>query len=104
LYVQARGRVGELMRQGTVAAEIKSGYGLDLDSELKMLRVAKRLKGSLPLQVRTTLLAAHALPAEFKENPAGYVDLIVQELIPRVAGEWLTQFVDCFCDTIYFTV
>ena len=104
LYVQARARVEELMRQGTVAVEIKSGYGLDLDSELKMLRVAKRLKESLPLQVRTTLLAAHALPAEFKENRAGYVDLIVKELIPRVAEEGLAQFVDCFCETNYFTV
>lgn len=104
LYVQARARVEELMRQGTVAVEIKSGYGLDPDSELKMLRVAKRLKESLPLQVRTTLLAAHALPAEFKEDRAGYVDLIVQELIPRVAREGLAQFVDCFCETNYFTV
>lgn len=104
LYDQAKARVEELMRQGTVAVEIKSGYGLTTDSELKMLRVAKRLKEELPLQVRTTLLAAHAIPPEYKTNRDGYLDLIVNEIIPRVAEEGLAQYVDCFCETNYFTV
>lgn len=104
LYEQAKKRVEELMRQGTVALEIKSGYGLDARSELKMLRVARKLKESLPLQIRTSLLAAHAIPPEFKENRDGYVDLIVNELIPQVAREGLAQYVDCFCETNYFTV
>lgn len=104
LYSAAKARVEEMMRQGTVAVEIKSGYGLTNDSELKMLRVAKRLKETLPLQVRTTLLAAHAIPPEYKADRDGYVDLIVNEIIPRVAEEGLAQFVDCFCETNYFTV
>lgn len=104
LYEQAKLRVEELMHRGTVALEIKSGYGLDLNSELKMLRVANRLKETLPLRIRTTLLAAHAIPPEFKENRSGYVDLIVKELIPQVAEEGLAQYVDCFCETNYFTV
>ena len=93
-----------MMAQGTVAAEIKSGYGLSLDSELKMLRVVKRLKEALPLQLKATLLAAHALPPEFKDDRAGYLDLIVNELLPRVAEEGLADFVDVFCETNYFTV
>lgn len=104
LYDQAKARVEELMRQGTVAVEIKSGYGLTTDSELKMLRVAKRLKEELPLQVRTTLLAAHAIPPEYKTDRDGYMDLIINEIIPRVAEEGLAQYVDCFCETNYFTV
>ena len=70
LFAQAKTRLQEMMRQGTVAVEIKSGYGLSLESELKMLRVAQRLKDALPLQVRTTLLAAHALPPEYKTTAA----------------------------------
>jgi imidazolonepropionase len=104
LFTQAKARVEEMMRQGTVAVEIKSGYGLDLDGELKMLRVAKRLKETLPVQVKATLLAAHAIPETHKENRAGYVDLIVNGIIPRVVEEGLAQFVDCFCETNYFTV
>ena len=104
LFVQAKARLEDMMRQGTVAVEIKSGYGLTLESELKMLRVARRLKQELPLQVRTTLLAAHALPPEFKENRGAYLDLICTELIPRVAEEGLADFVDVFCETNYFTV
>ncbi|MEO5584676.1 MAG: imidazolonepropionase [Flavobacteriales bacterium] len=104
LYIAAKARVEEMMRQGTVAVEIKSGYGLTLESELKMLRVAKRLKETLPLQVRTTLLAAHAIPPEYKADRDGYVDLIVNEIIPQVAEEELAQYVDCFCETNYFTV
>ncbi len=104
LFVQAKVRLEEMMRQGTVAVEIKSGYGLTLESELKMLRVAKRLKEALPLQVKTTLLAAHALPPEFKDDRAAYLDLICTTLIPLVAAEKLADFVDVFCETNYFTV
>lgn len=104
LFEKALVRVREMMHQGTVAVEIKSGYGLDLDSELKMLRVARRIKETLPLHVKATLLAAHAVPAEYKAHRDRYVDLIVNELIPRVAEEGLAQFVDCFCETNYFTV
>ncbi|MBK7382751.1 MAG: imidazolonepropionase [Flavobacteriales bacterium] len=104
LFAQARERLLVMMHQGTVAVEIKSGYGLTLESELKMLRVAKRLKAELPLQVKTTLLAAHALPPEFKEDRAGYLDLICNMMIPQVAAEGLADFVDVFCETNYFTV
>lgn len=104
LYIQAKERLEGMMHLGTVAVEIKSGYGLTLESELKMLRVAKRLKETLPLQVKTTLLAAHALPPEFKEDRSAYLDLICEKLIPQVAREELADFVDVFCETNYFTV
>ncbi len=104
LYVQARVRLEEMMRQGTVAVEIKSGYGLTRESELKMLRVARRLQKDLPLQVRTTLLAAHSLPPEFADDRSAYIDMIVNELLPQVAAEGLADHVDAFCETNYFTV
>lgn len=104
LFVQAKARLEGMMAHGTVAVEIKSGYGLTLASELKMLRVARRLKQEMPVQVKTTLLAAHALPPEFKEDRDAYIDLICAELIPRVAAEGLADFVDVFCETNYFTV
>jgi len=104
LFVQAKARLEGMMAQGTVAVEIKSGYGLSLESELKMLRVARRLKQEMPVQVKTTLLAAHALPPEFKEDRDAYIDVICDELIPRVAAEGLADFVDVFCETNYFTV
>jgi len=104
LFEQAKARLHEMMRQGTVAVEIKSGYGLTAESELKMLRVARRLADALPLQVRTSLLAAHALPPEFADDRSAYVDLIVNELIPQVKKEGLADFVDTFCETNYFTV
>jgi imidazolonepropionase len=93
-----------MMHQGTVAVEIKSGYGLSLESELKMLRVVKRLKQELPLRITATLLAAHALPPEFADDRDGYVSLITDTLIPQVAAEGLADFVDVFCETNYFTV
>ncbi|QQR87667.1 MAG: imidazolonepropionase [Flavobacteriales bacterium] len=104
LFVAAKARVEELMRLGTVAIEIKSGYGLSLEAELKMLRVVKRLKEALPLQVKATLLGAHALPTEFKEHRSAYLDMVVNELIPAAAREGLADFVDVFCETNYFTV
>lgn len=104
LYAKARARLETMMAQGTVAVEIKSGYGLTMDSELKMLRVAKRLKETLPLQVKTTLLAAHALPLEFKDDRSAYMDLILNRLLPQVKEEALADFIDVFCETNYFTV
>ena len=104
LFVAAKARLEELMHLGTVAVEIKSGYGLSLENELKMLRVIKRLKETLPLQVKATLLAAHAIPEEFTNDRNGYIDLIVNELIPQAASEHLADFVDVFCETNYFTV
>jgi len=104
LFAQAKARLQEMMHQGTTAVEIKSGYGLSLESELKMLRVVKRLKEALPLPIKATLLAAHALPAEYKDDRVGYIRLICETLIPQVAAEGLADFVDVFCETNYFTV
>lgn len=104
LFQQALERLEGMMRLGTTAVEIKSGYGLSLESELKMLRVVKRLKEALPLPIKATLLAAHALPPEYKEDRAGYLRLITDQLIPQVAAEGLADFVDAFCETHYFTV
>ena len=104
LFASAMERLKGMMHQGTVAVEIKSGYGLTLDSELKMLRVVKRLKEALPLQIKATLLAAHALPPEFADDRDGYIRLITETLIPQVAAEGLADFVDVFCETNYFTV
>ena len=104
LFEQASSRLHDMMRQGTVAVEIKSGYGLSAESEWKMLRVVKRLKETLPLHIKATLLAAHALPPEFADDRQGYVGMIVDELIPQVAKERLADFVDVFCETNYFTV
>lgn len=104
LFLAAKERVEELMRLGTVAIEIKSGYGLSVEAELKMLRVVKRLKEALPLEVKATLLGAHALPLEFKEKREAYIELVINELIPACAAEHLADFVDVFCETNYFTV
>ncbi|MBL7956123.1 MAG: imidazolonepropionase [Flavobacteriales bacterium] len=104
LFLKAETRLRSMMRQGTVAVEIKSGYGLTVESELKMLRVAKRLKSALPLRIKTTLLAAHALPVEFKQDRSAYLDLILNELLPQVEAEGLADFIDVFCETNYFTV
>lgn len=104
LFEKAKARLEVMMAQGTVAVEIKSGYGLTVESELKMLRVAKRLKSALPLQIKTTLLAAHALPVEFKEDRSAYMDLILNDLLPQVKAEGLADFIDVFCETNYFTV
>jgi imidazolonepropionase len=104
LYTHSRARLVEMMQQGTVAVEIKSGYGLSLEGELKMLRVAARLKATLPLQVRCSLLAAHALPAEYHQDREGYLRMIIGELLPAVAAEGLAQYIDVFCEENYFTV
>lgn len=89
---------------GTGAVEIKSGYGLSTESELKMLRVIKRLKEDTPLTIKSTFLGAHAVPTEYKGRQTEYVDLIINEMIPAVASEELADYIDVFCDKGFFTV
>lgn len=104
LYESAMHRIAEVVSQGTGAIEIKSGYGLSTDNELKMLRVARRIKETTRLFVKTTFLGAHTFPAEFKENRDGYVDLVVNEMLPRVANDGLADYCDVFCERNFFTV
>lgn len=104
LYELAASRLEQLMRLGTGAIEIKSGYGLSVESELKMLRVIARLKANFSLPIKANLLAAHAIPEEYKANREAYIDLIVEEIIPKVAKEELADFVDVFCEKGFFTV
>jgi len=104
LYLQSVPRVMEIMRMGTGAVEIKSGYGLTVQDELKMLRVIRRIGETFPLKVVSTFLGAHAVPEAFKPDPDKYVDLIVKEMIPAVAGEGLADYIDVFCDKGFFTV
>ena len=104
LFEQALKRCQEIMSYGTGAVEIKSGYGLTVADELKMLRVIKRLRSATPLAIRATFLGAHALPQEFKERRSEYIDLIVNDMLPQVIAEDLADFVDVFCDKGFFTV
>ena len=104
LYRQAMVRVNEIMAMGTGAAEIKSGYGLTVEDELKMLRVIRRIKETTPLTVKANFLGAHAVGRAYKGRQAEYVDLVCNEMLPRVAEEGLADFVDVFCDAGFFTV
>ena len=103
LYQQSLPRFQALMNEGVTTIEIKSGYGLNLDSEIKMLQVAKKLGEDYQVQVKTTLLAAHAVPSEYKGNADGYIDLICSEIIPKVASLKLADCVDAFCEGIGFS-
>ena len=104
LYRQSLRRIEEILKQGTGAVEIKSGYGLNLDAELKILRVIRRLKENTPLEIKSTFLGAHSFPVEFREERDRYVDLVVKEMIPAVAEEELADYIDVFCDRGFFTV
>ncbi len=104
LFRDALSRLNELISMGTGAIEIKSGYGLTLDSEIKMLKVIKRLKENSEATIKATLLAAHAIPQEFKENRQAYMDLVINKILPKVADEELADYVDIFCEKGYFTV
>ena len=104
LYEQSLERVEEIIRLGTGAVEIKSGYGLTPGDEIKMLRVIRRLRDSTPLTIRSSFLGAHAIPAEYKGRRKEYVDLVVGEMIPRVANEGLADYIDVFCDRGFFSV
>lgn len=104
LYDQSAWRLQQAALQGIGAIEIKSGYGLTLADELKMLRVIRKLKESASVLVKATCLGLHAIPREFKNNKAAYVNLVIDRLIPQVAAEGLADFVDVFCETNYFSV
>lgn len=102
LYNQSKKRLEEVISQGTGVVEIKSGYGLTTAAEMKMLRVIKRLKENYPVEIKSTLLAAHAYPLEYKDNHKGYIQMICEEMIPMVAKEQLADYVDAFLETGYF--
>jgi imidazolonepropionase len=104
LYNQSKVRLEEVMRLGTGAVEIKSGYGLTVDGELKMLRVINQLSEKYPITIKATFLGAHAIPLEYKENRKGYIDLIINEMLPEIVKNKLADFIDVFCETGYFTV
>lgn len=104
LYEQAAARLRVMILHGTTAVEIKSGYGLTVDSELKMLRVIQRLKSTFDILIKATFLGAHGIPMEYKSNPDSYVDLVVDEMLPKVVAEGLADHIDVFCDRGFFTV
>lgn len=104
LFEQSKVRLEEVMHQGTGAIEIKSGYGLTLEAEMKMLRVIKRLNANYPIEIKATFLGAHAFPLEYKDNHKAYIDLICDEMIPKIATENLADYVDAFLETGYFSV
>ena len=103
LYDMAQQRLDEVMRMGTGAIEIKSGYGLTTESELKLLRVIRRLKENSPLTIKSNFLGAHGIPMEYRGHQEDYVDLVINEMIPLVAAEDLADFIDVFCDQGFFT-
>ena len=103
LFEDAAKRLKELIKNGTGAIEIKSGYGLTLESELKILRVIKKLKENFSLPIKATFLGAHAIPNEYKEKRAEYIQLIIDKMIPEIAKEKLADYIDVFCEKGYFT-
>jgi len=103
LYDLAWQRLNELIRLGTGAIEIKSGYGLTAAAELKMLRVIKRLKATAPIPIKATFLGAHTYPLEYKENHQAYIDLIINEMLPVIAKEQLADYIDVFCEEGFFS-
>jgi imidazolonepropionase len=103
LIESALKRLNEIMLQGTGAVEIKSGYGLSVDAELKMLRVIKKLKERTPLTIKSTFLGAHAVPAHLKNDKRKYIDMIISEMMPQIAEENLADYCDVFCEQNYFT-
>ncbi len=103
LFQQSAVRIEEVMTLGTGAVEIKSGYGLTVDAELKMLRVIQRLTKKYPISIKATFLGAHAFPTEYKSNKDAYVDLIIDEMLPKIAKENLAEFIDVFCEDGYYT-
>lgn len=104
LYEMAKGRLEEVTQYGTGAIEIKSGYGLSLESELKMLRVIRRLAAESPVSIKSSFLGAHAIPTEYKERREDYIDLIINEMLPKIAEEKLADYCDVFCEKGFFTV
>lgn len=104
LYAAAHKRLDRLIKLGTGAIEIKSGYGLSTEAELKMLRVIKRLKAAFDIPIKATFLGAHAFPQEFKENKSAYVQKIIEEMLPKIHEEQLADFIDVFCEKGFFSV
>jgi imidazolonepropionase len=104
LFEQSLKRVKEVMKLGTGALEIKSGYGLTLESELKMLRVIKRIKKQVSIPIKATFLGAHAFPEAYKNDKDGYINLIINEMLPKVSEERLADYIDVFCEKGYFSL
>ncbi|MBK7713187.1 MAG: imidazolonepropionase [Bacteroidales bacterium] len=104
LYQQSSVRIREIIALGTGAVEIKSGYGLNVEDELKMLRVIRRIKNSFPLEVKATFLGAHAIPKNYLNKRDEYIDLIINEMIPVIASEDLADYIDVFCDRGFYTI
>jgi imidazolonepropionase len=103
LFLQSYKRLQEVIQLGTGAIEIKSGYGLNVEGELKMLRVIQRLKNTSKLPIKSTFLGAHALPAAYKNNRMGYLQIIIEEMLPRIGKEGLADFIDVFCEEGFFS-
>ena len=104
IYEQSKLRLEEVMHLGTGAVEIKSGYGLTIEGELKMLRVIKKLAQNYPISIKATFLGAHAFPTHYKENKAGYIDEIITKMLPEIAQNKLADYIDVFCESGYFSV
>jgi imidazolonepropionase len=104
LYEQSKTRLEEIIQLGTGAVEIKSGYGLTEEAEIKMLRVIKKLKDDYDIPIKATFLGAHAVPKEYKDNKDGYLHMLINDVIPKVASENLAEYIDIFCETGYFSV
>ena len=104
LYNQSKVRLEEVIQLGTGAVEIKSGYGLTKDAELKMLRVIKKLKENYPIEIKATFLGAHAVPNAYKENKSGYLQMLIDDILPAIEKENLADFIDVFCETGYFSI
>ncbi len=104
IYEQSKLRLEEVMHLGTGAVEIKSGYGLTIEGEIKMLRVIKKLAENYPITIKATFLGAHAFPLHYKENKAGYIEEIITKMLPEIAENKLAEYIDVFCETGYFSV
>lgn len=104
LFQEALNRIERMKANGTGALEIKSGYGLSVEAELKMLRVIKRLKNEAGIAIKATFLGAHAFPKDYKENHEGYIQLIIEEMLPKIAAEGLADYIDVFCERNYFSL
>ncbi len=104
IYQQSAVRLEEVMKLGTGAVEIKSGYGLTEEGELKMLRVINKLQENYDIPIKSTFLGAHAIPKEYKSEPQKYMDLVINEILPKVAEQKLAEYIDIFCEKGYFSV
>ena len=104
LYNQSKVRLEEVIQLGTGAVEIKSGYGLTKDAELKMLRVIKKLKENYPIEIKATFLGAHAVPSIYKNNKSAYLQMLIDDILPAIEKENLADFIDIFCETGYFSI